>query len=104
MARRRPKWRAGGGYSRSGGAPLVSPDGQMIFFVENPEVFAVGEIYTVQSMAGMPALPPGKTTVGQGYRLVASPNITQTIEASISFQYMGVDALNVGLTKPGSKD
>jgi hypothetical protein len=35
--------RGGGGNSRGGGAPLVSPDGQMIFFTPNPEIFQEGQ-------------------------------------------------------------
>jgi hypothetical protein len=91
--------RAGGGTARAGGAPLVSPDGQMIFFTENPTIFDVGDFYTVQNMAGLPSLPAGKTTIGQGYNLVASPNVTQVLTGSVSFQYLGIDALVEGISE-----
>jgi subtilisin-like proprotein convertase family protein len=85
--------RGAGGMQRGAGAPVVSPDGQMIFFTENPIVFNEGEFYTVQTMADLPPLPPGRTLVGQGYSLVASPNITRVLTGSISIQYLGADVL-----------
>jgi hypothetical protein len=92
-------FRGAGGAFRGAGAPLVSPDGQMIFFTENPAIFQVGELYTIQNMSGLPALPPNKTVVGQGYNLVASPSVTQIISGSISFQYLGINALVEGITE-----
>ncbi|MFQ5578193.1 MAG: hypothetical protein ACE5G8_14505, partial [Anaerolineae bacterium] len=89
-------FRGGGGSFRGGGAPLVSPDGQMIFFTENPIIFDEGDFYTVQNMAGLPPLPTGKTPIGQGYSLVASPG-APVITGSVSFQYLGSDALTEGV-------
>jgi hypothetical protein len=97
------KWRAGGGFERSGNAPVVSPDGQMIFFVKDPNVFEEGEIYTVQNMSALPDLPDGKFAVGPGYNLAATPNIDATIAGSISFQYLGADALTEGLNEDGEQ-
>jgi hypothetical protein len=91
--------RGSGGITRGSGAPLVSPDGQMIFFTANPAVFAVGDFYTVQNMAGLPPLPAGKTTIGHGYSLVSSPNVTQVITGSVSFQYLGIEALVEGISE-----
>lgn len=71
----------------------------MIFFIANPSIFDEGELYAVQNMAGLPTLPVGKTAVGQGYHLVASPNITRVITGSISFQYMESDALIEGVSE-----
>jgi hypothetical protein len=48
-------------------------------------------------MAGLPPLPPGRTVVGQGYNLMASPNITRLITGSISIQYLGSDSLVAGV-------
>ncbi|MGD9101421.1 MAG: hypothetical protein PVF45_13150, partial [Anaerolineae bacterium] len=79
--------------SRGRTAPLVSPDGQMIFFTTNPTIFDEGELYAVQGVASLPPLPEGKKAVGSGYNLVASPNVTRVISGSISFQYLEVDAL-----------
>jgi subtilisin-like proprotein convertase family protein len=87
--------RAGGGALRAGGAPIVSPDGQMIFFTANPLVFAEGQFYTIQGMAGLPALPPGRTVIGQGYNLVATPG-TPVITGSVSIQYLSNDVLVAG--------
>jgi hypothetical protein len=82
--------------SRGLWAPLVSPNGQMILFTENPSHFDVGELYTIQSMAGLPDLPEGKTVIGEGYRLVASPAVTRVLTGSISFQYHSADVLLEG--------
>jgi hypothetical protein len=71
----------------------------MIFFTENPAIFDVGDLYTVQNMAGLPSLPAGKTTIGQAYSLVASPNVTQVITGSVSFQYLGIDTLVEGISE-----
>jgi hypothetical protein len=84
--------RAGGGVLRAGGAPVVSPDGQMIFFTDNPLNFDPGEFYAIQAMAGLPSLPPGRTVIGQGYRLVATPG-TPVISGSVSIQYLSNDVL-----------
>ena len=84
--------RISGGNSRISGAPLVSPDGQMIFFTSNPTIFEEGQFYTVQGMAGLPPLPPNKKVIGQGYNLVASPG-TPIITGSISFQYLSNETL-----------
>ena len=96
-----PASRSGGPASRSGGAPLVSSDGQMIFFTENPIAFNEGELYTVQSMAGLPPLPPGKTGIGQSYNLTVSPNVIQVVPGSISFRYLGTEALAEGVSEAG---
>jgi subtilisin-like proprotein convertase family protein len=84
--------RGGGPHSRGGGAPLVSPDGQFIFFTPNPNDFGQGEFYTIQAMSGLPTLPPGKKAIGPSYNLVAFPGNLE-IPGSISFQYLGLDAL-----------
>jgi hypothetical protein len=82
--------------SRGAWAPLASPDGQMIFFTENPAAFGDGELYTIQSMASLPPLPTGKVAIGQAYALVGSPSITQAIAGSVSFQYLSMDVLLEG--------
>lgn len=79
--------------SRGSAAPLASPGGQMLFFTNNPASIPKGNLYTIQSMASLPPLPAGKTAIGQGYSLVASPNVTQVITGSISFQYLSIDVL-----------
>jgi subtilisin-like proprotein convertase family protein len=92
-------WRAGGGIWRAGGAPIISADGRMIFFTQNPDVFGEGEFYIVQSIASLPAdaeLPKNHRVVGQGYSLIASPSIAHPITASISFQYSEVEARDAG--------
>ncbi len=91
-----PKSRGGGPKSRGGGAPLVSPDGQMIFFTPNPLVFDEGDFYTIQNMAGLPPLPPGKKAIGPSYNLVATPG-APLISGSVSFQYLGFDVMVEGM-------
>jgi hypothetical protein len=88
-----PFSRGHGPFSRGGSAPLTSPGGQMIFFTKNPIIFEEGDLYTIQSMAGSPPLPEGKTAIGPAYSLVASPNVTRVITGSISFQYLTRDVL-----------
>ncbi len=88
-----PFSRGHGPFSRGHGAPAVSLNGEMILFTANPIAFEEGELFTVQSMAGLPPLPDGKTAIGQGYHLVTSPNVTRTITGSISFQYLTIDVL-----------
>ncbi|MCX7682574.1 MAG: hypothetical protein N2508_11545, partial [Anaerolineae bacterium] len=94
-----PASRGNGPASRGNGAPMVSPDGQMIFFTADPVAFKEGELYTIQGMVGLPPLPVGKTAIGPGYSLMASPGITRVITGSISFQYLGVDALVEGVSE-----
>jgi hypothetical protein len=91
--------RGGSGFDRGGSAPVVSSDGQMIFF-DNYEIsFEEGQFYTVQNMAGLPQLPAGKSAIGQGYNLLATgfPAGTPVLTGSISFQYQGVDVLVEGV-------
>ena len=62
-----------------------------IQYGENPVDFITGAFFTVQSMAGLPLLPPGRTVIGQGYNLVASPGATLPITSSVSIQYLSHD-------------
>jgi len=88
-------FRGAGGAFRGAGAPIVSPDGQMIFFTDNPIDFITGTLFAIQGMAGLPPLPPGRTLVGQGYNLVASPGVTLPA-GSVSVQYLSNDVLVAG--------
>ncbi|HSD82754.1 MAG TPA: LamG-like jellyroll fold domain-containing protein, partial [Anaerolineae bacterium] len=88
-----PAFRGGWSWSRSSSAPLASPGGQMLFFTSDPGLVQEGNLYTIEGMAGSPPLPSGKTTIGQDYSLIASPNATQLITGSISFQYLSMDVL-----------
>jgi hypothetical protein len=84
---------SGGGEVFPGQAPLVSPDGQMIFFATEKLTFAEGQFFSIQDMAGLPQLPAGKTAIGQGYNLFVQgfPPATQVLTGSVSFQYLGSD-------------
>jgi hypothetical protein len=84
---------SGGGGALPGEAPLVSPDGQMIFFATETLTFVEGQFFSIQDMAGLPTLPAGKTVIGQGYNLFAQgfPSNTAVLTGSISFQYLGND-------------
>jgi len=70
----------------------------MIFFTENPLVFQEGQFYTIQGMAGLPPLPAGRTVIGQGYSLVATPG-TPVLTGSVSIQYLSNDVLNAGASE-----
>jgi hypothetical protein len=74
---------------------VLSADGQMFFFSPNPLIFDEGEFYTIQSMAGLPSLPPGRTAIGEGYNLLATPGAPM-LEGSIAFEYLGSDVLAAG--------
>jgi hypothetical protein len=74
---------------------MLSYDGQMIFYNPNPVLFEEGEFYTIQDMAALPPLPPGRTAVGKGYNLVATPG-TPIYEGTIAFEYMGTDVIAAG--------
>jgi hypothetical protein len=87
--------RGSGGFQRGSGAPLVSPDGQMIFFTENPADFVTGTLFTMQGMAGVPEVPAGRTLIGQGYNLVASEGAVLPA-GSVSVQYLSNDVLVAG--------
>jgi len=96
------------------GAPVVSSDGQMIFFTNDPNAynddetvvvasaFNKDDLYTVQSTTVLPADPPGeKKLVGAAYRLIGSQSLSaagRVVPGSISIQYFGTDTLNLGIT------
>jgi hypothetical protein len=76
-------------------ASMVSYDGQMIFYNPNPVMFEEGQFYTIQDMAALPQLPPGRTAIGKGYNLVATEG-TPIYEGTIAFEYMGTDVVAAG--------
>ncbi len=85
----------GGGFQRSGNAPLMSPDGAMIFFTKAETVFPTGTVFTIQAMAGVPALPAGRQLIGQAYQIIASPGATMP-SGSVSVQYLANDVTIAG--------
>jgi hypothetical protein len=91
-------FRGAGGMFRGAGAPILSADGQMIFFTENPIDFITGTLFAIQGMAGLPPLPPGRTLIGQGYNLLASPGYTLPV-GSVSIQYLSNDVLVAGASE-----
>ena len=94
-----PAKRWGGPMQRNSNAPVVSADGQMIFFTLNPTAFGDGELYVIQSTSGLPALAndPNKSAVGLGYRIIPSPGWAGDVKGSVSFQYLGTDVLEAGI-------
>jgi uncharacterized membrane protein YgcG len=88
-------YRAGGGALRSGHAPLLSPDGQLIYFTAGNTEFITGSLFAVQSMASLPSLPPGRALVGSGYAIIASPGVTLPA-GSVSVQYLSNDVTTAG--------
>jgi len=87
--------RGRGGNIRIRQGSMLSSDGQMFFFNVNPVTFDEGQFYTIQDMAGLPPLPPGRTVIGHGYNMVATPG-TPLMDGSISFEYMGKDVVAAG--------
>ncbi len=95
--------RGGGGASRRASAPVVSADGQMTFYTRNPIVFPEGEFYTIQTMAGLPNVPPGRTVIGQGYSLVTTAG-APALDGSISFEYLTGDVRVEGIQEAAEAD
>jgi hypothetical protein len=93
-----PHIRAGGPFYRGGNAPVASSDGQLIFFTADPNAFNKGDLYTIQSVAAYPDPPSNTAPVGLVYSLIASTG-AQMITGSVSFQYLGIDALSLGITE-----
>ena len=54
----------------------------MIFFTEDPAIFDEGEFYTIQSMAGLPSLPPGRTLVSQSFAPTAEMAVTAWVNGN----------------------
>ncbi|MGB8251974.1 MAG: VCBS repeat-containing protein, partial [Anaerolineaceae bacterium] len=86
----------GSGWKRSGNAPLLSPDGSLIYFTGADVDFPEGTLFTVQTMSGLPALPPGRNLIGQAYRIVASPGAILP-DGSVSIQYLQNDLTVAGV-------
>ncbi|MEM7531481.1 MAG: LamG-like jellyroll fold domain-containing protein [Chloroflexota bacterium] len=83
-------WRTGaeGFVSGSGGgyAPVISGDGQAV--LHGDILTESDQIYAIQTTNVLPADPPG-LTVGQAYRLVASPNAPPVVDKPLELQYLG---------------
>jgi hypothetical protein len=68
----------------------------MIYFTAANTDFLPGALFAIQSVAGLPALPAGRTQIGPGYALAASPGVSLPV-GSVSFQYMSNDVLQAGV-------
>ena len=100
-----PYIRAGGPYIRAGGvsyrtgyAPVSSTDGSFIQVMTDTHALKEGDLYTIQDVAVYPALPTNTVPVGQVYQVITSRSV-KTLTGSISFQYLGSDALALGLVE-----
>lgn len=80
------------GRQRSRNAPAVSPDGQVILFGDNL-AFNAGEFFTIQAASAIPAVPPSRTIIGQGYWLRASANAPDLQQASLNIGYLGQEVV-----------
>lgn len=90
MRARRALTRGGGVHMRARRAPVLSTNGQVMVFGAAFEGKAEEEwFFTIQSTSVLPMLPPGRTLVGQAYRLTASANAPDLSGTSISFGYLG---------------
>lgn len=74
----------------------------MTFYTPNPLKFAEGELYAIQSMAGLPDTPAGRTMIGQGYRVITTPGAPD-LTGSISFEYLTNDVLVAGVEEEDLK-
>jgi len=87
---RRTLTRGGGVHVRSRRAPAISADGQVMVFGAALETMEEEEwFFTLQASSILPHIPPGRTLVGQAYRLTASANAPDLSNTSISFGYLG---------------
>ncbi|MEZ4660486.1 MAG: hypothetical protein R2911_23260 [Caldilineaceae bacterium] len=73
-----------------GSAPVRSSDGQITLYTD-PLNFGWGEFFTIQPLALLPNPPAWATSIGNAYRIVASPTFTRPFSGSISYQYLGSD-------------
>jgi hypothetical protein len=71
-------------------APMSSVDGQMILYVDETEL-GDEDFYAVQSTTYIPSPPPWTSVVGKAYRIMASPGVTNLVEASVYWTYMSDD-------------
>jgi len=71
-----------------GSAPIRSSDGQVTIFIDNLRL-GWGEFYTIQPTAALPDAPLWATTIGNAYRITKSDALTETLNGSIFFQYLG---------------
>jgi hypothetical protein len=90
-----PYFRIGGPFQRGSNSPVASTDGQLIIYTE-PKTLQPGDLYTVQSVNAYPQLPPNTKPVGLVYDVITSK---EGLTGSISFQYLGIDAMSLGLTE-----
>jgi hypothetical protein len=81
----------------------MSADGQMTFYTRNPVQFPEGEFYTIQTMAGLPDVPPGRTVIGQGYNLITTDGAPE-LDGSISFEYLTGDVRVEGMQEDEEAD
>jgi hypothetical protein len=95
--------RGGGGGSRRAHAPVMSADGQMTFYTRNPIQFPEGEFYSIQTMAGLPDVPAGRTVIGQGYNLLTTDG-APALDGSISFEYLTGDVRVEGIQEDEEAD
>jgi hypothetical protein len=79
-----------GAYLHGRGAPVQSPDGQVTIFADGL-VFDEDAFFALQAVNTVSMPLPGRTQVGQAYRLLKSVNAPSLTEASINFYYAGRD-------------
>ncbi len=86
---RRTLSRAGGAHRRSRRVSAISGDGQVLLYgdtldTEDDSIW----FFTIQATSTIPDTPPGRTRIGQAYRLSAS-DTSKLADTSISFGYLG---------------
>jgi hypothetical protein len=86
--------RGSGVSMRGSGAPVMSPDGSVILYVDANRL-AADQFYTLQAVTEIPAPLPWATVVGRAYRLSASAGTPNLTNASINVTYMS-DEVPVG--------
>jgi hypothetical protein len=90
----RTRGHGGPGRTRGHGGPFASGDGSVIIYP--PQDLPEDVFMVLQLATTLPQLPPGLTAIGRAYHVRPSAAVTDFAEASLTFQYLGLEVLLVG--------
>lgn len=91
----RIKSHGGPGRIKSHGGPFTSGDGAVTIYP--PKSLPDDGFLVVQTAYRLPPnLPPGLTPIGRAYRIQASASVADYSEASLTYQYLGMDLILAG--------
>ncbi|RIK36849.1 MAG: hypothetical protein DCC57_22135, partial [Chloroflexi bacterium] len=79
----------------SHGGPFTSGDGAVTIYP--PKSLPDDGFLVVQTAYSLPVRPPGLTPIGRAYRIQASAAVADYAEASLTYQYLGMDVIVAGV-------